>query len=166
MAVFCCSTTSTINIKVMDSYSSTSFILAVIRLACEVGYPKRLLPDEGSQLLKSCSDMSFNYKDVKEKLYLNSKMEFAPCPVGGHNMHGLVERKIREVRQSLERSMQGEKLSVLQWESVAAEISNSLNDMPLALGNNTADFEVADIITPNRLKLGRNFTSDTVTLLY
>ena len=37
-----------------------------------------------------------------------------------------------------------------------ADISNRINDLPLALGNATADFETMDLITPNRLKLGRN----------
>ena len=156
MAVFCCSTTSTVSIKIMDSYSSTSFIQAVIRLACEVGYPKKLYPDEGSQLLKSCEDVQFNYRDVKNKLYTDSKIDFEPCPVGAHYMHGRVERKIREVKLSIERSIQNERLSILQWETLGAEIANSLNDMPLALGSKTSDFEVADILTPNRLRLGRN----------
>ena len=39
---------------------------------------------------------------------------------------------------------------------MAAEIYNSINDLPLALGNIVSDFENMDLITPNRLKLGRN----------
>merc|ERR1711965_1064525 len=61
MLVFCCSTTSTTNIKVMEDYSTTSFVQAFIRLACEVGYPKILLIDEGSQLVKGCEQSRFNY---------------------------------------------------------------------------------------------------------
>ena len=41
----------------MDDYSSTSFIQAFTRFACEVGNPKKLLPDDGSQLIKGCSTM-------------------------------------------------------------------------------------------------------------
>ena len=37
-----------------------------------------------------------------------------------------------------------------------SEIANCINDLPLALGNKVSDFEVMDLITPNRLKLGRN----------
>ena len=156
LAVFCCCTTSTVSLKVMEDYSSTSFIQAFIRLSCDVGYPKILLPDEGSQLIKSCQNVRYNFKDVKEKLFVDSKVEFYPCPVGGHNMHGRVERKIREVKESIEKSFQSQRLSIIQWETVAAQISNSINDVPLALGNQTANFEVSDLITPNRLRLGRN----------
>ena len=57
LAVFCCSTTSTTNIKVMDTYDSISFILALTRFSCEVAYSKILLLGEGSQLTKGCKNM-------------------------------------------------------------------------------------------------------------
>lgn len=156
LTVFCCTTTSTVNIKVMDDYSTASFIEAFIRFACEVGYPKFLLPDEGSQLIKGCSEMKITYQDIKSRLNMHHNIEFEPCPLNGHNMHGKVERKIREVKKSIEKSLNNERLSILQWETLSAEVPNSINDLPLGLGNIVSDFESLDIITPNRLKLGRN----------
>ena len=49
-----------------------------------------------------------------------------------------------------------ERLSVLQWETLSSEIANTINDLPLALGNVIGDFEQMDLLTPNRLLLGRN----------
>ena len=49
-----------------------------------------------------------------------------------------------------------ERLSIFQWETLAAEISNSINNLPLTIGNITGDLENLDLITPNRLQLGRN----------
>ena len=46
-------------------------------------------------------------------------------------------------------------MSVLQWETVAA-VSNATNDLALALGNIVNDFENINLMTLNRLKLGRN----------
>ena len=46
--------------------------------------------------------------------------------------------------------------TTVQWETVAAEVSNAINDLPLALGNIVSDFKNMDLIIPNRLKLGRN----------
>ena len=37
-----------------------------------------------------------------------------------------------------------------------SEIANTINDLPLALGNITSQFENMDLLTPNRLRLGRN----------
>lgn len=156
IAVFCCCTTTTVNMKVMEDYSSNAFVQAVIRFSCEVGYPKYMLPDEGSQLLSTCEKMMYNYKDVQNQLFVNAKMQFEACPVGAHNMHGRVERKIREIKSSIQIKFDGIRLSILQWETICAEVSNSINDMPLALGSQVSDFELSDLITPNRLRLGRN----------
>ena len=46
--------------------------------------------------------------------------------------------------------------TTVQWETVAAEVLNAINDLPLALGNIVSDFKNMDLIIPNRLKLGRN----------
>ena len=43
-----------------------------------------------------------------------------------------------------------------QWETIAAEVLNAINDLPLSLGNIVSHFENMDLITPNGLKLGRN----------
>ena len=83
-------------------------------------------------------------------------VDFATCPVGGHNYNGKVERRIKHVKESLEKTISNQRLSVLQWETISAEVSNAINDLPLALGNIVSNFENMDLITPNRLKLGRN----------
>jgi len=51
-------------------------------------------------------------------------------------MHGKVEWKIKK--------------------SLSAVIANGINNLPLALGDITGDFECMDLITSNRLLLGRN----------
>ena len=60
MCVFCCTTTTTTSIKIMEDYSAAAFIQAFIRFACEFGYPKKLLPDEGSQLINGCDSLKIN----------------------------------------------------------------------------------------------------------
>ena len=71
-------------------------------------------------------------------------------------MHGRLEKKIREIKKSVETSYQDTLLSLIQCETVCSEVSNSINNSPLALDNTTSGFESMDLITPNRLKLGRN----------
>ena len=58
LSIFRCTTTSSVSIKVMEDYTSTSIIQALTRFSCEVGYPKMLLLDKGSQLVKSCENMT------------------------------------------------------------------------------------------------------------
>ncbi|XP_066914563.1 uncharacterized protein [Clytia hemisphaerica] len=156
LIVFCCCATSAIKIKVMDDYSTISFIQAFTRFSCDHGYPKRLLCDEGSQLLKGCKEMRIDLHDLRSKLMQNLHIDFDACPVQGHNMHGKVERKIKEVNQSIEKSLQNHRLSILQWETLSSSIANQINNLPIAIGDITGDFECLDLITPNRLLLGRN----------
>ena len=59
--VFCCCATTTTNLKLMDDYSTTSFLNGFMRFSCEVGYPKTLLPDEGGQLIKGCESMKLDF---------------------------------------------------------------------------------------------------------
>ena len=131
-------------------------------------YPKVLLVDSSSQILSSCENMKLNFQDLQFKLHCDVNIEFEVVPVDGHNMNGKVERKIREVRRSLKVNVHNERLSLLQWETLAAEIANRINDLPLALGNITSNFESMDLIMPNRLRIGRNndrspFGSLTIT---
>ena len=150
LVVFCCCTTSATIIKCMDDYSTPSFVLSFIRFSCEVGFPKKLLCDEGSQLVKGCQDMKLNFRDTQSQISKNVKVDFEVCSVGGHNMHGKVERKMKEINQSLEKSISNQRLSLLQWETIAAQISNCINNLPIGLGSLTGDLENLDLLTLNR----------------
>ena len=166
LVVFCCTVTSTVNIKVMDDYSTTSFIQAFTRFSCGVGCPKILLTDAGSQLVKACEVMNIKFIDLKYQVNQSIGIEFEVCPVGGHNMNGKVERTIREVKDSINNTLFHERLSILQWETLVSSIANNINKLPLALGNLTSDFESMDLITPNRLQLGRNNDRNPVEIPY
>ena len=107
-------------------------------------------------MLKACEDSELKFRDIQGQLNIEYEIEFKPCPVGAHYMHGRVERKIRCVRESLERSMKGQKLSTIGWETLCSEIANCINDLPIGLNNYNADLDNLDLLTPNRLLLGRN----------
>lgn len=111
--------------KVMDHCSRQSFIQSFIRLSCEFGYPKFLLTNEGSHLVKGCQTMQLCFKDIKGKLHKDMVEEYDIQPVGGHKFNGKSERKIRQTKESLKESVSNQRLSVLQWEAVAAEINKS-----------------------------------------
>ena len=74
--------------------------------------------------------MKLYIRDIKSRLSQNMKIDFETCSVGGHNIHGKVERKIQEGEKSIEKTMLNEQLSVIQWETCAAEIANRINGLP------------------------------------
>ena len=71
-------------------------------------------------------------------------------------MHGKVERKIRNVRESFEKHLHNERLSIIAWETLGDQIANAINNLLIGLGNECRDPENIDLITPNRLLLARN----------
>ena len=156
IVVFVCTVTSAVDCRIMENYDTDSFILAFTRFSCRFGYPKTLMPDEGSQLMRGCKDMVLSFSDISHKLTTEHGVDFRTCPVGAHYVHGKVERKIQHVKESLVRSMSNERISILQWETVAQQISNSINNLPIGLGNKIDSLEHLDVLTPNRLLLGRN----------
>ena len=100
--------------------------------------------------------MRISFTDIKGKLHWDMMVDFATCPAGDHNYNEKVEHRIKHVKESLEKTILNQWLFVLQWETVAAEVSNAINDLPLVPGNIVSDFKNIDLITPNQLKLGRN----------
>ena len=74
----------------------------------------------------------------------------------GHTTHGKVERKIQHIKRSIEKEMNNRRLSVIQWETLAQQVANSINNLPVGLGKYVEGIENLDILTPNRLILGRN----------
>ena len=154
--VFCCSVTGATDCRVMEDYSADGFISAFIRFSCTYGYPKKLLPDPGSQLVKGCKDMVISMSSITQKLSVEYGVEFTTCPVGAHNYHGKVERKIQQIKKSLSKHVVNKKLSMIQWETLGLQVSNSINNLPIGLGSKTELLESLDILTPNRLILGRN----------
>ena len=156
IVVFCCTVTGAIDCRIMENYNSDSFVLAFIRFACRFGYPKLVMPDEGSQLMSACKNMVLSYSDISNKMTTEYGVEFKTCPVGAHYVHGKVERKIQQIKKSLIKMLNKNRLSIIQWETLAHQVSNSINNMPIGLGNKTELLENIDILTPNRLILGRN----------
>ena len=157
ITVFVCATTGMTSLKIMEDYSTVQFLLSFERFSNELGFPKKLLTDEGSQLVSGCESAVLNMTDIKGSLHREFGIEFSTCPVGGHNYHGKVERKIKTVKETLciER-VQKMRLSVLEWETTCSAVANTINNLPVAIGNEVEDLENLDLITPNRLRLARN----------
>ena len=154
--VFCCCSTGAVDVKTMEDYTTESFILAFTRFACKFGYAKKLMPDEGSQLAKGCKTMKLEYFDIRHKLHKEYVIEFEACPPGAHYMHGKVKRKIKHVQYSFLKVTNNSRLSILQWGTLGEQVADSVNNQPIAIGNIVEEVEILDILTPNRLILGRN----------
>jgi hypothetical protein len=84
---FKCTAMGALAVHVMASYSTDAFIMAYLRFSARYGYPMKLLPDEGSQLLKACKEIQYSWIDVKRTLNqeFHVGFDYEAAPVGGHN---------------------------------------------------------------------------------
>ena len=150
--------TGAVAVYLMQNYSTPAFLQAFTRFACRFGYPQKLFIDEGSQLMKACKEMELSFKCISETVSDKYQVgiEFETCPVGGHNANGIVERSIREIKKIFNAVYGGLKLDMMSYETAFQWTANEMNNIPVCLGSRTDNLEHIDLITPNRLMLGRN----------
>lgn len=156
-AIFKDPASGAVYVHAMSKCDTSAFILAYTRFSARFCHPQKLYPDEGSQLLLACKQMELSWVDVAHTLNAQHGVgvEFHPCPVGGHNVHGSVERSILEIKKLFNTVYSGLKLDILGYETAFGWISNELNNLPFCIGSRYKDLEHLDLLTPNRLIHGR-----------
>jgi hypothetical protein len=156
--VMVCLVTSSTNILVLDGLSTQAVTQALERHAARYGMPAVIYVDPGTQLVK-LRDASFDLRDVHHQLFQHMRFDVFTSAPKAHQSQGRVERRIRTVRDMLQRlSTTTEHCNTLMgWETVFARIASQIDDVPIARSTSTAPSDLGwEIITPNRLKLGRN----------
>ena len=156
--VIVCTMSGATNILATEGIETQDVVQAIERHAARYGIPADIFIDQGTQLM-ALQGMKFNYKDVDARLYDSKGARVHPSTAKAHNERGRVERRIGVIRSTLERLgiKTTSPMTALQWETVFSKIASKLDDLPLAKGNTSNVSAVGfEIITPNRLKLGRN----------
>jgi hypothetical protein len=68
----------------------------------------------------------------------------------------MVERAVKSVKELFDRVYSGLKLDLFGYETAFQWVANELNNLPICLGSRYQNLDSADLITPNRLVLGRS----------
>ena len=142
----------------MPSSSSAGFIQAYNRHAFRHGHPVKIHVDAGSQLLKACEQAELSWLEISHLIsaHYGVGFDYEVCPPRAHYFHGAVERSIKEIKRIFDAMFKGLKLHLLAYETAFSFCCNSLNNLPISLGSRTDNLGHKDIITPNRLIMGRN----------
>jgi hypothetical protein len=120
--------------------------------------PGGIFVDSGTQLAK-LRDASFDLRGVDGAMFQGAMFRVTVTTPKAHEQLGRVERKIRTLREMLQRLSDTTELcdTLLGWETLFSRIASQIDDLPIARGSSTAPTDLGwEIITPNRLKLGRN----------
>ena len=165
-AVYKCASSLAVNVEVMADCTAASFVDTYIRHSNRYGHSGVMYIDAGANLVSACGSMTISYADIAKSL--NGKgveMEYKVCVVGAHEGQGLVERSIREIRKIFNVTFKSFEMSILQYVTAFSFISNELNNVPICLGDKYTNLDNLDLITPNRLILGRNNSRAPVGLV-
>ena len=153
-----CEVTKLVNCQVIEKSDSSGILDGMTRLGCEVGVPSILLCDQGSNLMKAIRETEVPMINLKLQFYEEKGIKFDVCSVGGHNEHGLVERVIRSLQESMEESgLKNQRLTATGLQTLAKLVENDHNNIPLGFkfDRDQDNTEVLKIITPNMMRLGR-----------
>ena len=156
--IFKCLATCHVTVHVMTMYDTSAFLLAYTRFASRYGHPQKLVIDAGGQLMKGCEEMEISMHDLEATLEIKYQVgiEHEVVPVGGHNANGQAERAIKDVKKIFYSTYENLRLDIMGYETAFSWVCNEINNMPICLGTRYRDLENLDLITPNRLTLGRN----------
>ena len=155
---FKCASTLSVATEVLPGYDARSVVDAYARFAYRYGHPGLVFIDQGSNLMSACEAMKISHVDITKGI--NGKhgtgLKYEVCVVGDHRAQGMVERSIREIKKIFDAVFAGFQMTILSYQTAFYFIANELNNVPLCLGSKYANLDNLDLITPNRLLLGRN----------
>ena len=155
LVVKCCAS-GAVMAYCMSSYDAQAFAAAYTRHAAHYGHTQRLFIDEGTQLKKAAQQMEWGQVLHGFNTSYGVGIEYLTAPVGGHNANGMAERAIQEIKRLYDLVYKGLKFDCIDFETSLAWISNELNNFPMCLGTEFRSLEELDLLTPNRLLLGKN----------
>ena len=150
-----------VNCQVLEKSDACGVLDGLTRLCCEIGVPSYILCDQGSNVTKALREAEVSMKNLELQIFNAKGIKFDVCSVGGHNEHGLVERVIRSLQQSMEESgLKHQKLTATGLQTLCKLAENDINNVPLGFkfSRDHDNNEVLKLITPNMLKLGRIIT--------
>jgi hypothetical protein len=156
--VIVCLLTSATSIHVIEGLTTQSVIMALERHSSRYGAPAHLFVDSGTQLEK-LQDTSFSLHSIEGWGPSNATFTVTVSTPKAHEQQGRVEAKIKILRDMLQTFSDTCSLchTVIGWETIFAKISDHVDNLPIARGSASAPNDLGwEIITPNRLKLGRN----------
>ena len=156
--VIVCLMSGATSILAMEGIETQDVAQALEKHSCRHGVPAEAYIDQGTQL-KALESAKFSIKDLETQMDDSLGIKIIASNAKAHEERGRVERKIRTLRNTLERLgvRANHSRTTLQWDYLFTKIANSIDDLPLARGDTSNVSSLGyEIITANRLKLGRN----------
>ena len=144
---------------VVEDYTSDSFLSAITRLSCNYGIPRTILIDPSSTEICGLINAAVTLKDPLGQVTMENGINLEICAVGGeaHARHGLVERRIGMIKNTLEAHWGDiSSVSILSFQGILDQVDNVLNSTPLGYSQCHERSPTSRLITPNHFRIGRS----------
>ena len=157
--VMVCLLTGAVSILGLDGLETQDVCLALTRHGTRYGMPAKAYVDNGTQLI--CLDRAgFDLRDLQCRVREACGLEVLVSTPKAHEERGRVEAKVKALRSMMQKLAVSDEAvqTSLQWETLFYKISSMLNDLPIAKSGTSNATDLGwNILTPNRLLLGRNY---------
>ena len=153
-----CLLTGATSILAMEGLETQDVIQAIERHGSRHGIPAVVYVDNGAQLI-ALENVTFDLRNLQATVSDTHGMQVEVSTPKSHEARGRAEAKVKILRQMLEKLSVNKEtcMTAIQWETLFSRISSQIDDIPIAKCNSSNVFDPGwDLITPNRLKLGRN----------
>lgn len=155
IVIFVCMSTKAMHIELVSDMSTNAFLAALRRLMARRGIVSEMYSDNGKNFVGANNVLIRENMKVDEDVKKfakteNIKWHFLP-PYSPH-MGGLWEAGVKSVKYHLNRTLNGEKLTIEEMNTVLCQIESCLNSRPLV--PMSEDIEDLDIITPGHFLIG------------
>ena len=156
--VIVCLLSGATSLLVMEDLKAQSVVSCLERHSSRYGVPYGVYVDAGTQLAKLV-DVEFSIRDINLDTYDSMGFKVVIGVPKSHEDIGRAESKVKALKEMLTKlSVTADKFQTLiSWETTFQKIANQLDNLPIAKGTSSNLYDhTAEIITANRLKLGRN----------
>ena len=156
--VIVCLLSGATNILALEGIECQDIVAAIERHAARYGIPSVMFVDQGTQL-RALQNAEVIIRDANNNLRDSIGLEIVPSTAKSHCERGRVERKIKTLREMLLKTAVNTDVAMtaLQWETVFSKMASQIDDLPMArVDKSTSSDPGWELLTPNRLKLGRS----------
>ena len=157
MLVMGCVVTGAVNCQIIEKKDTEAVLDGLTRFFCETSVPKICYPDQDGALMKALTEGEIDIIDLQGRLHRERGILFETCLPQGHYQHGRIERRIKMLQESLERSeiRLTASATATGWQTIAKVIENEVNSIPLGyLHHQGSQNPLMRVLCPSLLKNG------------
>ena len=157
MLVMGCVVTGAVNCQIIEKKDTGAVLDGLNRFFCETSVPKICYPDQDGALMKALTKGEISVLDLQGTLHKERGILFETCLPQGHYQHGRIERRIKMLQESLDRSeiRLTHSATATGWQTLAKAIEREVNSIPLGfLHHQGTANPLLRVLCPSLLKNG------------